>query len=44
MTGTAMGTWLTRTLGIEVPLIQAPMAGVSEGPMPPRSPLPERSA
>lgn len=28
-----MDTWLTRTLGIEVPLIQAPMAGVSEGPM-----------
>ena len=26
-----METWLTRTLGIDVPLIQAPMAGVSEG-------------
>lgn len=28
-----MDTWLTRTLGIDVPLIQAPMARVSEGPM-----------
>ena len=28
-----MDTWLTRTIGIAVPLIQAPMAGVSEGPM-----------
>jgi nitronate monooxygenase len=28
-----METWLTRTLGIDVPLIQAPMAGVSEGLM-----------
>ena len=26
-----MQTWLTRTLGIDVPLIQAPMARVSEG-------------
>lgn len=26
-----METWLTRTLGIDVALIQAPMAGVSEG-------------
>jgi len=26
-----METWLTRTLGVEVPLIQAPMAHVSEG-------------
>ena len=26
-----METWLTRTLGVDVPLIQAPMAGVSEG-------------
>jgi nitronate monooxygenase len=26
-----METWLTRTLGVEVPLILAPMAGVSEG-------------
>ena len=28
-----MDTWLTRTLGITVPLIQAPMARVSEGRM-----------
>ena len=28
-----METWLTRTLGIDVPLVQAPMAGVSEGLM-----------
>lgn len=28
-----MDTWLTRTVGIDVPLIQAPMARVSEGPM-----------
>lgn len=28
-----MDTWLTRTLGIGVPLIQAPMARVSEGAM-----------
>ena len=28
-----METWLTRTLGIDLPLIQAPMAGVSEGLM-----------
>ena len=28
-----MDTWLTRTLGIDVPLVQAPMAGVSEGLM-----------
>ena len=28
-----MDTWLTRTLGIDVPLIQAPMARVSEGAM-----------
>ncbi len=28
-----MDTWLTRRLGIDVPLIQAPMARVSEGPM-----------
>jgi nitronate monooxygenase len=27
------GTWLTRTLGIDVPLLQAPMARVSEGPL-----------
>jgi nitronate monooxygenase len=27
------GTWLTRRLGIDVPVIQAPMARVSEGPM-----------
>ncbi len=26
-----MDTWLTRTLGIDVPLVQAPMAGVSGG-------------
>ena len=26
-----METWLTRTLGVDLPLIQAPMAGVSEG-------------
>jgi len=26
-----METWLTRMLGVDVPLIQAPMAGVSEG-------------
>ena len=26
-----METWLTRTLGVRAPLIQAPMAGVSEG-------------
>ncbi|HEU4515625.1 MAG TPA: nitronate monooxygenase [Nocardioidaceae bacterium] len=26
-----METWLTRTLGIEIPLVQAPMARVSEG-------------
>jgi nitronate monooxygenase len=26
-----METWLTRTLGVDVPLILAPMAGVSEG-------------
>lgn len=31
MTGAAVHTWLTRTLGIEVPVIQAPMARVSEG-------------
>ena len=28
-----MDTWLTRTAGIDVPLIQAPMARASEGPM-----------
>ncbi len=28
-----METWLTRTLGLEVPLVQAPMARVSEGDM-----------
>jgi nitronate monooxygenase len=28
-----MQTWLTRTLGLDVPLVQAPMAGVSEGAM-----------
>lgn len=28
-----MDTWLTRTLGIDVPLVQAPMARVSEGRM-----------
>ncbi len=28
-----MNTWLTDTLGIDVPLVQAPMARVSEGPM-----------
>ena len=28
-----METWLTRTLGIDLPLVQAPMAGVSEGLM-----------
>jgi nitronate monooxygenase len=28
-----METWLTETLGVDVPLIQAPMAGVSEGLM-----------
>src|SRR4051794_4420745 len=28
-----MDTWLTDTLGIEVPLVQAPMARVSDGPM-----------
>ena len=33
MTDAAMDTWLTRTLGIDVPVIQAPMARVSEGPM-----------
>ena len=26
-------TWLTRRLGIDVPLVQAPMARVSDGPM-----------
>src|SRR6188508_1840179 len=26
-----METWLARTLGVDLPLIQAPMAGVSEG-------------
>jgi nitronate monooxygenase len=26
-----MDTWLTRTLGVDVPLVQAPMAGVSGG-------------
>jgi nitronate monooxygenase len=29
----APDTWLTRRLGIDVPLIQAPMARVSDGPM-----------
>ena len=28
-----MDTWLTRTLRIDVPLVQAPMARVSDGPM-----------
>jgi nitronate monooxygenase len=28
-----METWLTRTLGIDLPLVQAPMAGVSDGLM-----------
>lgn len=28
-----MQTWLTRTLGIDIPLVQAPMARVSEGAM-----------
>ena len=28
-----MDTWLTRTAGIDVPLVQAPMARVSEGAM-----------
>ena len=28
-----MDTWLTRTIGLDVPLIQAPMARVSEGAM-----------
>lgn len=28
-----MDTWLTRRLGIDVPVIQAPMARVSDGPM-----------
>jgi nitronate monooxygenase len=28
-----MDTWLTRTLGVGVPVVQAPMAGVSQGTM-----------
>ena len=31
--GDLMQTWLTQRLGIELPLVQAPMARVSEGPL-----------
>jgi nitronate monooxygenase len=33
LTSPPADTWLTRSLGIEVPVIQAPMARVSDGPM-----------